>query len=91
MKRYLVFPLDFDTRAHFLDGEQDHWEQEVKDICRENRERLVAQLRDEFGSFNFDGKLKNFKDMGPAPFSLISYHNRFFAEVRHSFGEFGSE
>jgi hypothetical protein len=30
-------------------------------------------------------KVQNFTDLGPAPLSLIAFHNRFFRQIRHSF------
>lgn len=85
MKRHLVFPQDFDTRAHLLSDVKDTWDEKVKKQHQDNKERLLASIMDEFGSFEFDKKIKNFKDMGSAPFSLVSFHNRFFTEIRNSF------
>jgi len=85
MKRYLVFPQDFDTRAHFLEDEQESWDEKPKKLHRENRERLLENLKSEFGTVDFDSKVRNFKDLGMAPFSMVLFHNRFFAEIRNAF------
>lgn len=85
MKRYLVFPQDFDTRSHLLEDEKESWEEKPKQLHREGREKLLKSLEHEFGSADFEGKAQNFKDMGMAPFSMVSFHNRFFAEIRKAF------
>lgn len=89
VKRHLVFPLDFDSRSHALDEIPESWDEQVKRLHMQNRERLLEALKQEFGDRDFERKLKDFKDLGPAPFSLVSYHNRFFSEVRKAFA-FGS-
>ena len=85
MKRYLVFPQDFDTRSHLLEEEKESWEEKPKQLHREGREKLLKSLEREFGSVGFEGKIQNFKDMGMAPFSMISFHNKFFSEIRKAF------
>lgn len=85
MQRHLVFLIDFDTRAHMLNEIPDHWEKNVKDLHIKNRENLILELERELGPQNFDEKLQNFKDAGSSPFSIISYHNSFYRQVRYSF------
>lgn len=85
MKRYLVFPQDFDTRAYSLEDEKESWDEKPKQLHRENKKRLLISLEKEFGSIGFEGKIKNFKDMGVSPFSIVSFHNQFFAEIRRAF------
>lgn len=86
MKRYLVYPFDFDTRADTLRIEiQDSWESQVKDLWAENKRNIELQLRQELGEANFDMKLKNFTDCGSAPFSIVSYHNPLYHQARYAF------
>jgi hypothetical protein len=75
MKRYLIYPLQFDTRPQFLDEAGEHWDAEVKRLHIQNREGLIASLRNEFGGRAFKQKLKNFRDLGSSPFSIGSHHN----------------
>ncbi len=85
MKRYLVFPQDFDTRAYALEEEKESWEERPRQLHRENKRKLLEQLEREYGSYDFDAKVARFKEIGISPFSMVSFHNRFFAEVRQAF------
>jgi hypothetical protein len=85
MKRYRLLGADFDSRAITLAPIPDHWEENVKALHRQNQARTVERLRREFGELNFDAKLQNFKDLGAKPFSVIAFHNRFYAQARSSF------
>lgn len=85
MKRHLVFPLTFDSRAILLDDINPDWEESVKVMHAENQARIIAELKEELGENNFDLKMKNFKDLGPAPFSIISYHIELFKQSRYAF------
>src|SRR2546428_7716153 len=86
MKRYRVLSFDFDARATTLNQErQPDWEPHVQELWRNNQAQMHQELVDEFGSIAAPAKLQNFKDLGPAPFSIIAFHNRFFRQVRSSF------
>ncbi|TJW51944.1 MAG: hypothetical protein E5X65_20655 [Mesorhizobium sp.] len=85
MKRYLVYPTQFDTRAHMLDEAAEHWDMQVKDLHAQNKERLVANLKDELGDFGFEQKIKNFRDLGSSPFSIVAHHNALFHQARYAF------
>lgn len=85
MKRYLVFPQDFDTRAYALEEEKESWEERPRQLHRENKRKLLEQLELELGSHDFDAKVARFKEIGISPFSMVSFHNRFFAEARQAF------
>jgi len=85
LKRYRLLRFDFDTRACSLDPISDEWEEEVKVQHRAHRERVLAGLRDEYGLRGFDQKLQNFVDLGEKPFSVIAFHNRFYAQARSAF------
>jgi hypothetical protein len=85
MKRHRVIVVDFDSRAITLDTIQEHWEEQVKELHRQNQERLIARLRAEFGELAFDAKLANFKELGAKPFSVVAFHNRFLSQARQAF------
>jgi hypothetical protein len=85
LKRYRLLGFDFDTRVRSLDPIPDEWEEQVKVLHRANRERTLAGLKDEYGSRGFDQKLQNFVDLGAKPFSIIAFHNRFYAQARSAF------
>ena len=45
MKRFRIFGFDFDARVHSLTLEiQNHWEENVKQLHRENREQTEYEL-----------------------------------------------
>ncbi|MGF1472936.1 MAG: hypothetical protein ACFB50_14505 [Rubrobacteraceae bacterium] len=86
MKRYRVFGNDFDTRANILKLEiEDHWEDHIKEMWRNNKEGIKRGLLLQYGFENADEKLKNFVDLGPKPFSVLAYHNRFAEQARNAF------
>lgn len=85
MKRFRVIVVDFDSRALTLDVIQDHWEDRVKELHRQNQERAIARLKAEYGELGFETKLENFKALGAKPFSVVAYHNRFLSQSRQAF------
>jgi len=87
MKRYRILAfLDFDTRSLILSQPiREEWEEKVKAQHRQNRENTIRNLKAEFGELQADQKIQNFVDLGPKPFSIIAFHNAFFAQVRTSF------
>jgi hypothetical protein len=86
MKRYRVLSFDFDLRVHSLTQEiQDHWEDRVKELHKENRDKTERGLVCEFGELAAEAKRQNFIDLGPKPFSILAYHNRFLEQIRVAF------
>src|SRR6266542_1073426 len=86
MKRFRVLQFDFDTRVRTLtDNIPDHWEERVKEQHRRNREQTVQELSVQFGAYGADAKRQNFIDLGPKPFSILAFHNRFLEQVRVAF------
>lgn len=85
-RRYLSWGHDFDTRAVLLREEiNDSWEENVKELHRSNQKSIRAELAFEFGQATIDQKIRNFIDLDTKPFSIISYHNAFFHQVRQAF------
>lgn len=87
MKRYRVLPFfDFDTRVRTLsDPISDEWEEKIKEQHYENRKQVTDNLIAEFGEFNKDKKIENFIALDAKPFSILAFHNRFFAQIRNAF------
>ena len=86
MKRFRIFGFDFDARVHTLTREiQDHWEEQAKELHKQNREQTERGLIWEFGEVAADQKRQNFIDLGPKPLSILAFHNKFFEQVRVSF------
>ena len=87
MKRYRIFPFfDFDTRArNLLDPINEEWDEKVKAQHRVARENTLKSLQHEFGAHNAEQKVQNFIDLGSKPFSVIAFHNLFFAQARNAF------
>ena len=85
VKRFRVLPVDFDTRAGALNLIPDGWEEETKQLHRLNQTQTLQGLQEEFGIRKFDEKLKNFRELGNKPFSVITFHNKFFAQARSAF------
>jgi hypothetical protein len=86
MTRYRVARYDFDARVRMLTGPiHDHWEEQTKEIHRQNKARIEEGLREQYGLWQFEPKLKNFIDLGAKPFSIVAFHNKFFEQCRVSF------
>ena len=52
---------------------------------RANREAVRRGLIAEFGEIAADAKAENFISIGTKPFSVLSYHNNFFHQIRNAF------
>src|SRR5262245_255998 len=86
MKRHLIWTMDFDSRAHTLELEiGDHWDPQVKEQWRQNKDQIAGSVAGEFGSEDLERKLRDFAAIGVRPFSIISHHNTLFAQVRDAF------
>jgi len=86
MKRYRVFAFDFDSRPSILSTViEESWESDVKELWRKNKVQIRDQFLAEYGSGNGDMKIDNFIALGPAPFSILSFHNKFLRQLRDAF------
>ncbi len=86
MKRYRILGIDFDTRATILKQEiQEAWEPHVKAQWQQNKESIEEHLVAQFGAYGYHEKLRNFVELGPAPWSVMAFHNKFLRQVRESF------
>src|SRR5262245_5877793 len=86
MKRYRVFNMDIDSRAAYLTHEiKASWEPEIQEKWHNIRASIEASLVREFGEAAAEAKTRNFIDLGPKPFSILAFHNRFAAQIRNTF------
>jgi hypothetical protein len=51
----------------------------------QNQNSICHSLLHEFGSDAADAKLTDSLDIGPRPFSILAFHNRFAAQIRNAF------
>lgn len=86
MKRYRILGFDFDARATSLGVIiQNDWELNVKQRHWQNKFAIIDALQSEYGRDAFAAKLTNFIDLGPAPLSVIAFHNAFARQARVAF------
>jgi hypothetical protein len=85
-RRHLSWGMDFDTRSVTLAQEiGDHWDEENKALWLKNKANVREGLKTEFGELGIDAKIENFMAIDSKPFSTLSYHNRFFHQVRQAY------
>lgn len=85
-RRHLSWGLDFDTRSVTLAQEiGEHWDEETKKLWRQNKAKVSEGLKAEFGDLGIEAKIENFIAIDSKPFSTLSYHNRFFHQVRQAY------
>jgi len=84
-RRHMSYTSDFDTCAYVVDKPGEGWDEEPRRLHLENRNRVRAGLAREFGGCCLDVKITDFVAIGSKPFSVVRYHNSFFAQVRRSF------
>jgi hypothetical protein len=64
---------------------QDNWDDKIKDQYHNNKANTVRGLITEFGELDGECKINRFIELGPKPFSIIAFHNRFFAQARTAY------
>lgn len=84
-RRHMSYTMDFDTRCYLFEEPGENWDETPRRLHFENRERVRAGLASEFGSHELDSKISNFVAIGSKPFSIVSYHNTLFDQVRRAF------
>jgi hypothetical protein len=85
-RRYRPVQVDFDTRNLMLDMEiQEEWDADIKALWHENKAKVRANLLSEFGCADGERKLENYREMGPAPWSVVFEHTALLRQVRSSF------
>ncbi len=85
-KRRLVWHGVFDTRANTLATKiGENWDQDVKELWKTNKEKVIFEVLSEFGIWNSERKILDFVALGTSPFSVVAHHNKFFAQIRAAF------
>jgi hypothetical protein len=85
-RRHLSWGMDFDTRAVTLDLEiEDDWDDQVKDSHKASKAAIRQGLIVEFGELAIEAKVENFRAIGTKPFSVLSYHNALYHQIRQSY------
>ena len=87
MRRYLSpYFFFFDSTASALGLEIDEaWAPNVKESHERNRQQTMEYLALRLGSESIETKLRDFKDVGDLPPSVVSYHSELFRQCRDSF------
>lgn len=86
MKRYRVLTYDFDTRATVLRMEiEDSWSEENKELWRNNQNQIRERLVADYGAYGYNKKIDDFTELGPVPFSIVAFHNKFLKQIRNAF------
>jgi hypothetical protein len=86
MKRYRVLQLDFDFTANWLDLDIDEsWDEDVKQLHRQNREKIVEELIHMYGDWGIEQTIENLRTIGAQPFSVIGFHNEYYQQAREAF------
>lgn len=85
VRRFHPFSFDFDSTTLSLTEPQEHWDEQVKELHRENRAKQIKRLEDEYGVRHLESIIKNAMDLGPKSMSLLAYHNQLHEQARRSF------
>jgi len=86
MKRYRVLNFTFDARANILNIEVlPTWKANIRERMLTNQQQIRDQLAMEFGQHNIETKIKDFRDMGASPVSMVFFHNKFINQCRNAF------
>jgi hypothetical protein len=85
MKRYLVYPFDFDSRAAALDLDTSGWNDEQRRQHEERRNQARERLGHEYGARDLERKFVDFIALGSRPFSIVSYHNGLYHSACNAF------
>lgn len=85
VRRFHPFSFDFDSTALSLAEPQEHWDEQVKVLHRENRANQIKRLEEEYGVRHLENVIKNAMELGPKGVSLLAYHNQLHEQARRSF------
>ena len=86
MKRYRILGMDFDARVNLLNMPiGDQATPEVNQLMLNNQQLVRGGLLTEYGVNDSAQKLQNFRELGPALPSVLTFHNNFMRQIRNSF------
>lgn len=82
MKRYRLINISFDSRAIILNTEiNEEWEEQVKLQWMQNKKSIIEGIIHTYGANDHENKINNFASFRSIPFSVISFHNKFFSQI----------
>lgn len=84
-RRYHPFSFDFDFTPTSLNEPEDHWEEQIKELHRENRTKQIERIELQYGALHIEAAIKNIIDLGAKSMSLLTYHNQLHEQARRSF------
>jgi hypothetical protein len=85
-RRFTPAAITFDTRAHTLTTEiKDDWEEQIKKQWLTNQSHVKEAIIYQFGIEDFEQKIRDFTDLGVAPWSVVALHNVYLAQERNAF------
>lgn len=86
-RRYTPIAFTFDTRALMFNiaTEGPDVASETAALNLANQARMREVVIHEFGAADYEQKIRNFIDVGAAPWSVAALHNIFMAQVRQAF------
>jgi hypothetical protein len=84
-RRYHPFAFDFDSTPLSLDEPSEHWDEKVKALHIENRNKAIERLKAEYGERRHAQVILDTKDLGSKAFSIVSYHNLMHEQARRAF------
>jgi hypothetical protein len=85
MRRYRVLGFDWDSTPRVFSMVIDPtWDLEIRRLWTENRLKAEEEVAQRFGVNNIARKI-DYIDLGPAPFSVASFHSTFLKQIRDSF------
>lgn len=85
MKRYMLSAYQIDSRPTMLEDPPEHWDPIAREAALVRKRSVLQEIDHEYGMEEREQKTQNFKDVGPFPQSILSYHNPFLVEVRRAF------
>ena len=85
-RRFTPVNFHFDSRALTLATVIDHdWESDVQEQWRQNQAGVRESVVHQFGAADYEQKIRNFTDLGAAPWSVVALHNVYLSQVRAAF------
>ncbi|UCI23982.1 hypothetical protein [Mesorhizobium sp. B2-8-5] len=84
-RRYHPFAYDFDSTPMSLDDPGEHWDEKVKALHTDNRDKAIDRLKAEYGERRHAQVVQDTKGLGAKAFSVVSYHNLMHEQARRAF------
>jgi len=88
MRRLFVPPtvVDYDSRAYILGVQvREEWDEEIRRNWEQSQEHVRRSIVADYGTARIEEKGEDFREFGPLPFSIISYHSALLRQIRDAF------